>query len=623
MWRRLAFVVVALSAALAARADAATYCVGVRADGCVAKDTPGEAFASARTDADRDTILLGRLSAEGAFTDASGRPVRVIGVGADATRLRPSGTGATLRLQDPESSATELRLDGGTGPALQIDGGASVTSALVFGRVLVRGGEAELSSVVANAIEATCDAATARLDLDHATVVGSGAAGVRGDCATAGRTVTLSVDDTIVWGFASAFETGAATTVSTSYSAYPGATGATNTSADPAFAAPGDWRLRPDSPMIDAGRPGALSESESHEDALGYVRIVDGNGDGGPRRDIGAQEVQPPAPLPPAGNVLSNPGAEAGTAASDDRSSPAPPGWSRTGMFTFVRYGTLAGLVPFPSERVAEVTSAGDAFFAAGPGKDGTLTQASSLVDAAPEIDLGKGTVTLSALLGGYRGSSDGAIAEAVFRGPLGNALGSVRIGPATAADRANATTLLPRAGSAKVPPLTRTIDVTLRSTPAAGSYDDAYFDNVALAPRVAGRAPYVSPTSSPGRRLRPFAGVSLLNRRMAVDSRRRAWVRLACASSVVKRCRGVVTIAVRPSKGAAERRIARRTFRIRRGHVQRLPVKLGKAGRRALASHKKLPGHLYSAVRDGQGLTRTATSPAKVVRGKRFSRRR
>jgi hypothetical protein len=605
VWRRLPFVVVALCAVGAARADAATYCVGARADGCVAKDTPADAFSAARADADRDTILLGRLTAEGAFADAPGRPVRLLGVGADATRLRPGGSGPTLRLQDAGSSAAELRLDGGSAPALQVDAGAAVSSALVFGRVLVRGGEAELSSVVANGIEATCEAATARLDIDHATVFGSGDAGVRGNCATAGRSVSFSVDDSIVWGFSRAFAPGASTT------------GATNTSADPAFAAPGDWRLRPDSPLVDAGRPGALSESESHEDALGYVRIVDGDADGTPRRDIGAHEVQPPAPPAAPGNVLSNPSAEAGTPASDDRSSPVPPGWARTGSFTFVRYGTVAGLVPFPSERVADALSAGEAFFAAGPGKDNTATQVTSLADAAPEIDLGQGTVTLSGLLGGYRASADGAIAEAVFRGPGGGSLGSMRIGPVTAADRANATTLLPRAASGAIPPLTRTIAVTLRSTPAAGSYDDAYFDDLALAPRVAGGAPYVSPEDSPGRRLRPFAGVSLLNRRTAIDSRRRAWVRLACASAVVRSCTGVLTIAARLSRGAAERRIASRAFQLRRGRVARLSVKLTRAGGRALAGRRRLPGHLYLAARDGQGLTRTSTSPVRVVRGR------
>ena len=119
---------------------------------------------------------------------------------------------------------------------------------------------------------------------------------------------------------------------------------------------------------------------------------------------MGALELQPPAPAPVAGNALSNPGAEAGTPAGDDTSSPAPPQWTRSGAFTFVRYGTMAGQFPFPSRRVGEALGAGDAFFTAGPGKGNSATQVVDVREAAPEIDLGQGAAALSALLGGYRG---------------------------------------------------------------------------------------------------------------------------------------------------------------------------------------------------------------------------
>ena len=89
------------------------------------------------------------------------------------------------------------------------------------------------------------------------------------------------------------------------------------------------------------------------------------------------------------------------------------------------------------------------------------------------------------------------------------------------------------------MPPLTRSVAVTLRSVPAAGGYDDAYFDSVALVPRVSGAAPHEDPSPGAGRRLRPFAGVAVVSRRAAVDRRRRTWVRLACANRVVRRCTG------------------------------------------------------------------------------------
>ena len=618
---------VALCAVPAARADAATYCVEVAAPGCVAKVTVAEAFAAARADADRDTILLGRLTADGAFADAAGRPVRVIGLGADATRLRPGPSGATLRLLDPGSSALELRLDGGSAPALQLDGGAALRSALVAGRVRVRGGAAALSSVVVSgpgpAVQADCEVATTQLALDHVTLIGSGEAGVSAGCDVAGRSVAIAAENAIVWGFGRAFATAAGAAVTAGYSDYPGASGDTNVAVDPGFTAPDEARLRPDSPLVDAGRPGALGDDEPHEDALGFVRAVDGDGDGAPRRDIGALELQPPPPPVAAGNVLSNPGAEAGTPAEDDNSSPAPPAWTRTGTFTFVRYGSVAGLFPFPTRRVGEALGAGGAFFAGGPGRDGSATQVADLRDAAPEIDLGQGTAALSALLGGYRGSGDGAIAEAEFRGPAGGALGSVRIGPVGAAERAGASTLLPRSTEAAIPPLTRAIAVTLRSTPPSGAYDDAYFDAVALVPRMGGAAPHTAPVAAAGRRLRPFAGVVATSRRAAVDSRRRVWVRLACPNRTVGRCRGVVTLTARLARRAPERRIASRTIALRRGRERLLPIRLTRAARRAIGARRRLRGgRFYTAVRDGQGVTRTSTGPVRVVRGTGFGRR-
>ena len=619
-------VVLLLALGPAATADAATYCVGVRAPGCMAEDTAADAFAAARADTERDTILLGRVSEAGPFADATGRPVQVVGLGADLTRLRPGASGPTLRLLDPGSSARMLRIDGGaSAPALQVDDGAALASAVVEGRVRVRGGTAELSSVLVDApgpgVEILCETGAVRVELDHVTVRGAGDAGVGGSCITPGRSIAVTVDDSIVWGYGRGFDLGSGSLAAT-YSDFPEATGDSNIAADPRFTAPGDARPQPGSPVLDAGRPGDLSDSEPHEDALGFVRIADGTGDGALRRDMGALELQPPPLGAVAGSVLSNPGAEAGTPAEDDSSSPAPPQWSRTGAFTFVRYGTVAGNFPFPSLRIGEALGAGEAFFTAGPGKGNTATQVVDVSEAAPEIDLGEGSAALSALLGGYRGSPDGAIVEAEFRDPAGDALGSVRIGPLTAGDRGGATNLLPRSAAGAMPPLTRSVAVILRSVPAAGGYDDAYFDSIALVPRVRGGAPHRDPVARAGRRLRPFSGVAVVSRRVAVDRRHRTWVRLACATRVVRRCTGAVTVTVRVPR-TGERRVARRRFMIRRGRVTRLSIPLSRAGRRALAARRRLRAHVYVAARDGQGLTRTSSSPVRVVRGDGFRRAR
>jgi hypothetical protein len=69
-------------------------------------------------------------------------------------------------------------------------------------------------------------------------------------------------------------------------------------------------------------------------------------------------------------------------------------------------------------------------------------------------------------------------------------------------------------------------------------------------------------------------------------------------------------------------RRIANRPFSIRHGRVKRVSIALTKAGRRAIAAKRRLPAHLYVAARDGQGLTRSSSAPARVVRGGGFRRR-
>lgn len=74
-----------------------------------------------------------------------------------------------------------------------------------------------------------------------------------------------------------------------------------NVNVAPGFvnAAGSDFSLASSSPLIDIGDPAALGGDESTTDLAGNPRVVDGNGDGTARRDIGAFEYQPPAPPPP------------------------------------------------------------------------------------------------------------------------------------------------------------------------------------------------------------------------------------------------------------------------------------------------------------------------------------
>jgi hypothetical protein len=51
----------------------------------------------------------------------------------------------------------------------------------------------------------------------------------------------------------------------------------------------------------------------------------------------------------------------------------------------------------------------------------------------------------------------------------------------------------------------------------------------------------------------------------------------------------------------------------LRPGQIRRLRIQLSRRERRALGRHAT--GHVYVAVRDRQGLTRTATARVRIVR--------
>ena len=107
----------------------------------------------------------------------------------------------------------------------------------------------------------------------------------------------------------------------------------------------------------------------------------------------------------PSGNLLVNPGAEAGPGAPDDSQAVAPPGWNVESTFTAVQYGASGG---FPTAADGAALGGGANFFAGGPG--GATSAATQVVDvsaAASEIDAGKVGATLGAALGGYASQTD------------------------------------------------------------------------------------------------------------------------------------------------------------------------------------------------------------------------
>jgi hypothetical protein len=178
-------------------------------------------------------------------------------------------------------------------------------------------------------------------------------------------------------------------------------------------------------------------------------------------------------------SLLENGGAEQGVGNSNF-GSPAIPGWARTGPMTFVRYSTR-GL--FPQRPDAQRWEGGEDFFSGGPNNaQSSATQTASVPVPPASIDAGLSTATLAADLGGYRTRDDRMQVTAEFLDGGGAALGSFSIGPVSAADRGNLTTLLRRAATQPMPAGTRSIRVTLTATRFSGfGYNLAFADNVKL----------------------------------------------------------------------------------------------------------------------------------------------
>jgi hypothetical protein len=187
----------------------------------------------------------------------------------------------------------------------------------------------------------------------------------------------------------------------------------------------------------------------------------------------------PASAVVPAGNLVVNPGAEAGAGAADSSAQPPLPGWTVESTFTAVKYGAPA----FPTAADGARLGGGANFFAGGPG--GAVSAASQTIDvgvAAAEIDAGKVSASLSALIGGYDGQDDQATVAATPLNVRGLGIApATTLGPVTSADRTATTNLLPRSATFVVPSGTRGISVRITATRSAGSYNDGYVDNVNL----------------------------------------------------------------------------------------------------------------------------------------------
>jgi hypothetical protein len=592
------FAALIASAALAPSALAATYCVGVERPGCEPRATAAQAFADAR---DGDRIELGAVTATAELVSA--HDIVVAGSGEGVSVLRGG-----LTLSAPAAEVKDLTVHGlelaGRAAKLEVQGTAELHGGATLSSATVRGSggvDAAAGSPTAESVLLDLSGGAGlrvrcgvTLQARHITLIGGPAAAVTTLCTDS----VVRVRDSILWPAPGIGFTGPGSVVTdhSDYPAFPGhARGAGDQAVDPGFA-PGDPRLPAGSPLIDAGAPEPLGGAEYPEDRSGLPRIADGNGDGAIARDIGAFERAPAAAPVPAGNLLADGGAEEGGS------------WTLRGGFARERYGAF----PFPSLATGAALGAGASFFAGGtagtPGPAGSAVQLVDVTRYAPEIDLGGASASLSGLLGGYRDEADSGAIRVEFLDPAGDQVGAAELDTPAAAERANVTTLMPRARTVDVPPLARTAVVRLQASLATGSYSDAYFDNVALTVAAPG-----APEDNSDARTRPFAGVRVLTAKARLGRNGRVAVRVACPDATVRRCAGALTLTGRLKRGAARERVGVARVRLRPGERRSVRVRIARAARRAVKQRRRIAVIAYTAVRDGQGVVRTSAVPLVV----------
>ena len=316
----------------------------------------------------------------------------------------------------------------------------------------------------------------------------------------------------------------------------------------------------------------------------------------------------------PSGNLVVNPGAEAGPAAADSVTQLPLPGWTVESTMTAVQYGTAGFLTAADSTALG----GGANFFAGGPGgATSAATQVIDLSQAAAEIDAGKVAATLSGQLGGYDGQTDRATVTATFLTPEGNATGSINLPAPTSTERNSVTALIARSASGPIPLGTRAVSVRIDAIRDQGSYNDGYADNIGLVLNggpvfhktvvvkvVSGKVRVRRPGSSQFVELSGSDGIPL--------------------GSTVDTLAGVVELTSVPKAGGKPRsgRFYEGVFKVtQQGSVTSLalaePLASCRGGGRSAAATKKKQRHLWG---DGKGSFRTAGKySSATVRGTKW----
>ncbi len=177
-------------------------------------------------------------------------------------------------------------------------------------------------------------------------------------------------------------------------------------------------------------------------------------------------------------NLIVNGDAELDVGSTDDNTAVTPTGWATTGNLSIYQYAWEFSPQPAPP-------AGGGSNFFGGNRPGATGTQATSVLAFATQIDGTPGLdATLSGLLGGWQEQADSGIVTVTFWGGTSEtdvyALGELKIGPVTAADRNNESKFVSRSASCHVLPGTRSVVVEISTTSPYG-WNDAYLDNLSL----------------------------------------------------------------------------------------------------------------------------------------------
>jgi hypothetical protein len=224
-----------------------------------------------------------------------------------------SATAPTAIVSESQATVKRVRLKATVFGVRTSLGTTTVEDSLID----LRGANPAVSTIGLLASNGNNVAKSLTLDARHVTIVGNGAAKQVGalsasSATNAGQIANLELRDSVISNVAKpvsrqANNNGTANLVS-DYSDHPTPGPALNVGAgtmtidhhieaDPGFVDPAadDFRLKPDSPLVEAGDPAGLSGSESATDLLGNPRVADGNADCQARRDVGAFEHVPAA----------------------------------------------------------------------------------------------------------------------------------------------------------------------------------------------------------------------------------------------------------------------------------------------------------------------------------------